>query len=546
MAGFSLQDEASLIMTPNFITSDTLVSIKPEDDSGNFAFSRGTDITATRVNSSGFIEKGYENLLLQSNSFDTTWIQPPSIGITGGQSGYDGSNDAWLLKRTDSNARFIFQNLTPSGLQSCSIYAKAESVDFIYVLIIGPNARGYFDLTNGTTGGLQNSIDSSIESVGNGWYRCTIAFVGTVTQVRFYPAMADGSIAGASDAGIYIQDAQINQGLVAMPYLETTTSAVSGGIGVNQPRLDYSGGATCPSVLLEPSRTNDLPSSEYFASGDWFISNFAITSNETKSPEGVNNASMLQVDAIGQPRLERAGAVSTTYSISVFIKKNVGDYFGFGWYQNDIGNNYTRFNISTGAWDARDGSAFSDEGVADYGDGWYRISAKLVTSSSSSKSGVKFVAMKSNGFAQGLLNDQFYIYGTQLETGSYPSSYIPTYGASATRTGDVATSTTSIASTGSLSISLGKQQEDYFTLLGESFQAAALVNNIAIAYSPTALKVSLNGTIVVNATGTYDTSSLSSLQLGHLNGADQMGGGVKDLIMFNDFLSDTELNALTV
>ena len=53
---------------------------------------------------------------------------------------------------------------------------------------------------------------------------------------------------------IYIQDAMLNQGLVAYPYVETTTAPVAGGILEDMPRLDYSG--SCPALLLEPQRTN--------------------------------------------------------------------------------------------------------------------------------------------------------------------------------------------------------------------------------------------------------------------------------------------------
>ena len=48
-------------------------SIKPTDGSGDFTFSRGSNLAATRVGPTGLIEKGRENLLTYSNQFDTTW-----------------------------------------------------------------------------------------------------------------------------------------------------------------------------------------------------------------------------------------------------------------------------------------------------------------------------------------------------------------------------------------------------------------------------------------------------------------------------------------
>ena len=88
-------EAASLVMIPSGYENGTLGSLKPTDGTGDFTFSRGSDISATRVNEDGYIEKGYENLVLQSNTFsDSYWIgiNPPTL--TANQQGYDGTNDA--------------------------------------------------------------------------------------------------------------------------------------------------------------------------------------------------------------------------------------------------------------------------------------------------------------------------------------------------------------------------------------------------------------------------------------------------------------------
>ena len=54
-------------------------------EDGDFTFSRST--AATRVNADGNIEKQTQNLLLQSNNFDTTWANYLSSD-TSGQAGY--------------------------------------------------------------------------------------------------------------------------------------------------------------------------------------------------------------------------------------------------------------------------------------------------------------------------------------------------------------------------------------------------------------------------------------------------------------------------
>ena len=84
-------EQASLIMVPTGYENGTLGSLKPLDGTGDFTFSRGSDISATRVNEQGNIEKGYENLLLQSNTFsNAAWS---GLFKTSGILGYDGTND---------------------------------------------------------------------------------------------------------------------------------------------------------------------------------------------------------------------------------------------------------------------------------------------------------------------------------------------------------------------------------------------------------------------------------------------------------------------
>ena len=62
-------EAASLIMIPTSYSDGLLASAKPNDGAGDFTFTRGSNISATRVNADGNIEKGYENLLTYSNTF---------------------------------------------------------------------------------------------------------------------------------------------------------------------------------------------------------------------------------------------------------------------------------------------------------------------------------------------------------------------------------------------------------------------------------------------------------------------------------------------
>ena len=240
MANYNLFDAASLAMVPTGVKDGKLYSVKPDDGSGDFTFSRGSD-WATRVNADGLIEKKRTNLLLQSNSFNTTWTKSTAITATSGQIGYDSSSDAWLLERSDGSARYIQQSVSLSGVNTFSFYAKADNENWVFVATSSGNAQCYYNLSNGSIGTKGSLVvDANAEDVGSGWYRVSMTINGTFTYVRIYPAVGNESVSGATDASIFIQDAQLEQGLVATDYIETTTSSVTVAITDNLPRIDYS------------------------------------------------------------------------------------------------------------------------------------------------------------------------------------------------------------------------------------------------------------------------------------------------------------------
>lgn len=432
-----IYDQASLVLFPSGYKDNLLYSHKPVNGSGDFTYTRGTD-TATRVGADGYIKKERANLLVQSNQFDTTWA---TIGtsVTSGQSGYDGSSDAWLLGSNNTAGAYISQNITVSGVQTFSIYAKAGTCNFIYFVVRGSsNIASYFDLENGTIGtAVSTNIDRKIESIANGWYRCSITLSNTDTSVRVYMADADGSTISALGSNIYIQDAQLEEGLVATPYIETTTAPVYEGLTDNLPRIDYTGGT--PSILLEPSRQNRLPNSEYF--GDWTNTSASFVYNVSNSPQGVKNAIRIIPNSsdfeIKAP--VNTAVVYTESTFSVFLKYETG---GFEYAVLGSGAPIQRyvFNIAEGTKVGSIGStSIPDEkaSIESYGNGWYRC---VVTTNNTggnkhsiylSDDGTDIAATGADG-TKGML-----AWGAQAEReNNYATSYIPTYGSSATRAAD--------------------------------------------------------------------------------------------------------------
>ena len=419
----------------------TAYSMKPTDGSGDFTFTRGSNLSATYVGKDGYIKKGYENLLYQSNQFDTSpWtdflINPP----TSNQAGYDGSNDAWLISKTDSNGR-IQQSVSGSGVNVFSVYAKRADSDYILLQMVGgvnPNAR--FSLITGENVSTFGSVATFSEPIGNGWFRFTLVGDASLSLVRIYPSEETGNT--ATSGSIYIQDAMLNQGLVAYPYLETTTAKAINALTDNEPRYDWSSGSAA--LLLEPGRTNIIEDSEYFA--DRKYSSTIVTQNYGTSPEGVTNSALLDKNGTPFGRIDYVSSYpSGTYAFSVFVKGINVVKLRFD-YSGGLKEGY----INCGNGQTTNNSLYPMDSISsvDYGNGWYRFTCTAEIPNGATITFARIYVMDVIGGEGNTNPATAEIYGAQLEEGTYPTSYIPTYGTTEERVADNCYKTNLLSSIG--------------------------------------------------------------------------------------------------
>jgi hypothetical protein len=419
--------DASLVLMPSGYKTSVLFSERPMDTDGQIAFTRASN--ATRVDANGLVEKVRTNLLLQSNQFDVSanWVNTSSTE-TGGQTGYDGSSNAWLLTKSTVGGR-IHQNITGSGILTGSIYLKANASSWGLLQLDGtPDAYAYVDLINGVLGFTgSGNIDATITNVGGGWYRVSVV-TNSTTRFRIYPAESDGDVSGPSGS-IYIQDAQLEVGDITTDYIPTTTSARSTFAGTtvdgtsvpNLPRIDYSG--TEGALLLEPQRTNLCLWSEQLDNAGWSkstagTSTISVTANYAVSPDGYKNADRIQLtrDAVGYAQASQTISISSgqSYTFSVYLKSLSGTpTIMFG--------SYGGTNAQT--------ATLTNE--------WVRYTWTATSPSTSAFA----MLMIWGGIGSTSTSADFLAWGYQFEQGSYATSYIPTLATSVTRVVDAAIKT---------------------------------------------------------------------------------------------------------
>ena len=205
---------------------------------------------------------------------------------------------------------------------------------------------------------------------------------------------------------------------------------------INAPRFNhiYNGSSwISKGLLIEEQRTNLIGNSEDLQN---YATTGAITQNSTVAPDGTMTADTLTMDVgSGEYRIRSfPGAITSAFTASIYAKKGTHRYLQL---RTNGGGGWANFDLETGSSSAYSGASAS---IFNAGNGWYRCCCTYAASSPNNHS-VSMVSSMTSGYPEfitGTGTESFFMWGYQIEVGSFATSYIKSNsGSTTTRSADV-------------------------------------------------------------------------------------------------------------
>jgi hypothetical protein len=471
-----------------------------------FDFTRTT--SATFVGSNGLIQTtpASVNLLLQTQAFDNAvWTKSNATVTANVTTAPDGTLTADKL----------IDNATNGGhntSQSCSLisgvsytlsaYAKKDDLSFCAIGVYDAATKYQtFDLNTGAKGSNSGITGSTIDPVGNGWYRVSITFIAAITGTCYPTVYLINSTTFAgyvgSGTGVFFWGAQIEAGSTATTYTRNNG-------GLYPARFDYDPVTLAPKgILIEEQRTNLLVNSSSLSSV-----NFAggvRQANQLVAPDGTLSASIINGAGAVATWTQSSVATATTMTFTCFVK--IGVTSTRTSFQFLMRNTTTAIDFTTGTFSTVDGTITGAGWTStSFGNGWYRIAytnsgAQVITVGNTITS-----YFGGTGGTVYAATDALGIWGAQLEAGAFATSYIPTVASQVTRSADLCAITAPMFSP------WYNQSEGTFVFEGTVFTTSAFTwpviasnNTVAQAFATYRSGASIAGFIA--------TSSVTQLEI---------------------------------
>jgi hypothetical protein len=440
----------------DYITGKNLITFSRDTSSGKSA--------GTYVGSDGLIKNSAVNLVTYSQDFTNSYWEGNSNVTANTDVAPDGNLTASTYSSNGAQLASSFIPITSNTNYTSSIYIK-KTTGRTYTAGLTLNYDGgvqygiLLNTNDGTTSPGSFTLPTvAVSSAGNFWRISLTANSGSTVNVRVYLYPNINSSAATATGQQVVWGAQLEEGSTASPYIKTTNLPSAA------PRFDHDPTTNASlGLLVEEARTNLLEYSEEIDNNYWgknAIQPFGSGSvaNATTAPDGTETADLIKEDTTTASHFVRKEAnlavASTKYAYSVYVKNIDIDYVTLSF--RGAPNNYASATFNLTGSGSLSSSAAAGAGFAvdttntkifDVGNGWFRC-VLTFTAGSSVSSQSFFIALSDNGVLN--LNGitsyagteaSLYIWGSQLEAGAFPTSYIPTSGSTVTRAADVASIT---------------------------------------------------------------------------------------------------------
>ena len=431
-----------LALIPSGYKSGKVYSILPNDATGDFDFTRQS--IGTRVRKDGLIEEAktvgsITNELLYSEEFTgLNWANVNTTITADQELAPNGTNTADKIARTSTSSSYTAHTISKSTTSkkfTTSVYLKKGSHDYFALRTQGSypsrvDIRFRFDTEQIYYAQAVSNFtlyDYGVEVLANDWYRLHYSYetdTHSSINVTFSPRHTDGNI-DSSDSGstahAFVWGAMVSEGALS-DYIKTEGSSETKTVETftDVPRLDWYN-SNCPSLLLEPQRTNLVVKSETLtntgnASTGWNSATFGSGTISVDSgfisPTGELNAYKFTIGGVATGN-NGCLHVHDDYLGTRFI--SAGDYSISVWLKGEVGGEIVPvdFRSRTSAGETGDEFTLTTE--------WKLYTVTVNKASASNTTG----GFQFRFYNRSDISDQvFYAFGCQIEQAPYSSSYI--------------------------------------------------------------------------------------------------------------------------
>jgi hypothetical protein len=362
---------------------------------------------------------------------------------------------------------------------------------------------------------------------------------------------------------------------------------------INDPRFDYDPVTlTAKGLLIEEQRTNFVKYSDQFDNAlGWSFFNATVNANVAVSPDGSTYGdAIVENTTNGNHGVQQfiSYTSGTAYTLSFYVKAGTRAWCGMTLPSAAFtGGPSSYYNLSGAGTLGTAAGSPTARSITAVGNGWYRITiTATATATAGGNTLIRSASADNTGFYVGVNGaEAIYLYGAQLETGAFSTSYIPTVASTVTRTADIATmtganfsswfnasagtfvsqfTTSTISGTRTIldandntaneSIRLRTVSADpFFTVtdggvdqanIDAGTVAANTTYKMAGAYTLNDFATSIGGgAAVVDTSGTIPT--VNQLQIGNSAAGNSLNGYLRTISYYNTRLSDSSLQAIT-